>query len=88
MLETEPTGIPVQLDGEYFWTPRPYQSVVGHRHVLRAQASYEIAGRKYAFAHWENGSTRRSRSFVAPAPGPGPGLDLLRMKAIYLPTLQ
>jgi glucose/arabinose dehydrogenase len=57
-LDTQPSGIPVFLDGEAQATPRAYASLSGFTHVVTAQPAFLVGGTYHVFDHWSDGGTR------------------------------
>ena len=82
LLRSDPSGIPINVDGEFLWTPRRYQSVSGFLHVFEAQQEYELGGKRYRFAGWEDGSKSRIRSYRASEPAASGG-PIPVLKALY-----
>lgn len=69
VFDTQPSGIPIFLDGEAINTPRSYASLENYRHQVEAQASFVLNGIPHQFACWSNGGPRM-QSYTAP-PGGG-----------------
>ncbi len=57
-LDTDPSGIPIFLDGEAVNTPRNYTSLIGFQHIVEAQTSYVLNSVPYLFACWSDAGTR------------------------------
>jgi len=67
-FDTAPSGIPVFVDGEPEPTPRTYASLVGFQHMIEAQSSYTLGGRRYLFETWSDGGAR-VHTYTAPEGG-------------------
>jgi len=68
VLDSDPSGIPIFLDGEAMATPRMYSSLVGFRHGVEAQSLYVLGGVPYAFQCWSDEGAR-VHEYVAPKGG-------------------
>ncbi len=68
VLDTDPGGIPVFLDGEAVNTPRSMDSLVNFQHTVEAQATFSLGGNPYTFQCWSDGGAR-VHSYVVPGAG-------------------
>lgn len=64
-FDTEPSGIPILLDGLERPTPFVYDTMVGFEHDLEVPEKHCLDGQRFAFSSWSDGGSR-SRLLVAP----------------------
>ncbi|MCI0635424.1 MAG: PQQ-dependent sugar dehydrogenase, partial [Actinobacteria bacterium] len=67
-FDTQPSGIPIFVDGDPELTPRSYDSLPGFAHVVEAQSSFVLGGISYAFDSWSDGGAR-VHAFTTPEGG-------------------
>ncbi|MEZ4887698.1 MAG: PQQ-dependent sugar dehydrogenase [Chitinophagales bacterium] len=65
-LTSEPTGLSINLDGQFVPLPHTFESVKGIERNLSAPFSQELDGKLYAFRQWENEDADRLNSFFTP----------------------
>ncbi|MCI0635830.1 MAG: PQQ-dependent sugar dehydrogenase, partial [Actinobacteria bacterium] len=78
VLDSDPSGIPVFLDGQAEPTPRTYASIPNYEHAVEAQESFLLGDVLYLFEEWADGGDR-VRTFVTPEEGGS-------LTAIYAPA--
>jgi glucose/arabinose dehydrogenase len=66
-LATQPSGVPLDLDGLHLATPQVVTGVSGMIRTLEAPASEILGGVIYAFLGWSDGTTSATRSIVFPS---------------------
>ncbi len=69
VFDTDPSGIPIFLDGEARATPASVASLVGFEHAVEAQSTFVLDGVPYGFTCWSDGGAA-THTYVAP-PGGG-----------------
>lgn len=79
-IESNPTGLPVRVDGKTYVTPVEVPSVQGMLRQLQAQPSFQNGNSMTAFAYWEDGSTSPNRTLHAE-----PGLPVIRAQYEDIP---
>lgn len=67
-IDTQPSGIPVFIDGEAHATPHSDATLIGFEHLLDAQQSYQLGGTTYQFVGWSDG-LGQSHALVVPPQG-------------------
>ena len=65
LIDSEPKGLNLLVDGKRKQTPYTLESVTGILHTVEAIVSQSIGGNQYLFTEWENNSTDRSYPFRA-----------------------
>ncbi|HMQ00421.1 MAG TPA: PQQ-dependent sugar dehydrogenase, partial [Cyclobacteriaceae bacterium] len=64
-VNSEPSGVLINVDGQLMQTPASISSVVGITRTFEALAGFEIDNKLYVFDSWSNGSTTRLLQYNA-----------------------
>ncbi len=64
-VDTEPSGLKMNVDGRNVTTPYSFESVVGIFHAIEAPITFIDGETFYGFEDWYDGDTTRLKSFLA-----------------------
>jgi glucose/arabinose dehydrogenase len=68
-VDSQPSGIPVFVDGRALETPRVYQSLVGFHHEFTAPTTFVMNGRTYIFHGWVGLGQTQPLEIISPDGG-------------------